>query len=647
MARKAVPVILVFIALPVLVSLSAGAQSSPTVEDVRAFLERAEARLNELAVRSARASWVQSTYITVDTQQIAAEASEALIAATTELANEAAGFRDVRLPPDLTRKLMLLRLSLTLPAPADPDERAELTRIASALEADYGRGRYCRGQVVGQGFSPADRGQVVGQGFSPADGGQVVGQGFSPADEGRREAPDKGACLTLREIEELFAESRDPKELLDLWVGWRTIAPPMRQPFERLVALTNEGARELGFPDTGAMWRSNWDMPPDEFSREVERLWEQVRPFYQSLHAYVRRRLSEHYGPALVPREGPIPAHLLGNVWAQQWANIYPLVEPRGAAGTVDLTARLRAKNIDARGMVRMGERFFTSLGLRTLPQTFWERSLFVQPEDRDVVCHASAWTLDNREDVRLKMCIQVRDEDFRVVHHELGHTYYQLAYNEQPYLFQNSANAAFHEAIGDTVALSITPEYLARIGLIEKVPPASGDIGLLLHQALDKVAFLPFGVLIDQWRWRVFSGDIGSADYNKTWWQLRTRYQGVAPPVERTEQQFDPGAKYHVPASYPYTSYFLAHVLQFQFHRSLCEAAGQKGPLHRCSIYDSREAGARLRQTLEMGASRPWPEAMEALTGHRQMDAGALLDYFAPLRTWLDEQNKGERVEW
>jgi peptidyl-dipeptidase A len=600
------------LAAALVVSGAAGAQGTPTVDEVRAFVERAEARLSDLSMRAARANWVQATYITDDTQQIAAEANERVIAATTELANEAARFRDVQLPPDLARKLMLLRLLLTLPAPSDPAERAELTRIASSLEADYGRGRYCRGE-------------------------RAQGAGAGAEEE----------CLTLRDIERLMAESRDPKELLDVWVGWRTVSPPMRERFERLVALTNKGARELGFRDTGAMWRSNWDMPPDEFSAEVERLWEQVRPFYKSLHAYVRRRLSEHYGPDVVARTGPMPAHLLGNVWAQQWANVYPLVAPAKATGTIDLTARLRAKHVDAREMVRMGERFFTSLGFRTLPETFWDRSLFVQPADRDVVCHASAWSIDSQEDVRLKMCIQVRDEEFRVVHHELGHTYYQLAYNQQPFLFQNSANAAFHEAIGDTIALSVTPEYLARIGLIDAVPPATDDIGLLLQQALDKVAFLPFGVLIDQWRWRVFSGEVTPATYNAAWWEMRTRYQGVAPPVERTEQQFDPGAKYHVPASYPYTSYFLAHVLQFQFHRALCDAAGQKGPLHRCSIYGSQEAGARLHKTLEMGASRPWPDAMETLTGTRRMDAQALLDYFAPLKVWLDEQNKGEKRGW
>jgi peptidyl-dipeptidase A len=577
----------------------------PTVDEARAFIARAEETLNTLGVRASRADWVQSTYITIDTQAIAAEAREAQIRAATQFAKEAGRFRDVQ-APDLGRKLMLLRLQLTMPAPADPAELAELTRIATSLEADYGKGTYCR----------------------PGKGG-------------------KPECLDITAIERIMAESRDPKELADLWTGWRRIAPPMRARYTRFVDLTNKGARELGFENTGALWRSNYDMPPDAFSADVERLWQQVRPFYVSLHAYVRRRLAERYGAAVVPASGPIPAHLLGNPWAQEWGNIYELVAPPGETGGYNLTERLRAQKMDARAIVRTGEGFFTSLGFAPLPAMFWERSLFSKPADRDVVCHASAWSIDNREDVRLKMCVQVNQDDFNTVHHELGHTYYQLAYRDQPFLFMNSANDAFHEAIGDTVGLSITPAYLQQIGLIDAAAPATDDTGLLLRQALDKIAFLPFGLLIDQWRWRVFSGDIQPEDYNASWWDLRRRYQGVAAPVARSEEHFDPGAKYHVPANYPYTRYFVARILQFQFHRALCNAAGQRGPLHRCSIYGSSAAGERLQRTLAMGASRPWPDALEALTGARQMDASAIVDYFAPLKTWLDEQNRGHPVGW
>ena len=421
----------------------------------------------------------------------------------------------------------------------------------------------------------------------------------------------------------------------------------MRDRYARFAELSNKGARELGFADAGAMWRSGYDMPPDEFAKEVERIWQQVQPLYISLHAYVRTKLGEKYGSGVVPADGMIPAHLLGNMWAQEWGNIYDLVAPPAATPQFDLTKLLRAKNTDARGMARYGEGFFTSLGFDSLPKTFWERSLFTKPADREVVCHASAWNIDNLDDVRIKMCIEVTAEDFVTVHHEEGHNFYQRAYRNQPFLFKNGANDGFHEAIGDAIALSITPEYLQKVGLLDRVPGTEADTALLLRQAMDKVAFLPFGLLIDQWRWKVFSGEVKPADYNTAWWALRNKYQGVSAPLPRGATDFDPGAKFHVPANTPYTRYFLARVLQFQFHRALCREAGFTGPLHRCSIYGSKAAGAKLAKMLEAGQSRPWPEILYEMTGERQMDGTAMLEYFAPLKAWLDVQNRGRPVGW
>ena len=445
-----------------------------------------------------------------------------------------------------------------------------------------------------------------------------------------------------------MAESRNYDELLDVWRGWHTISPPMRPKYTRLVELANQGARELNFADLGAMWRSAYDMPPDAFAAELDRLWGQVRPLYEALHTHVRAQLVKTYGADKVSADGPIPAHLLGNIWAQEWGNIYPLVAPPGSGGPgYDLTALLAAKKVDEKEMVRYGERFFTSLGFDPLPKTFWERSLFVQPKDRDVVCHASAWDIDD-DDYRIKMCIDVNAEDFVTVHHELGHNFYQRAYRrKQPLLFRNSANDGFHEAIGDAIALSVTPQYLVKVGLLDKAPGPEGDTQYLLRNALDKIAFLPFGLLIDQWRWKVFSGEVTPADYNKAWWELRRKYQGVAPVEPRGEEWFDPGAKYHVPANVPYTRYFLARVLQFQFHRALCREAGFTGPLHQCSIYGNKAAGAKLNAMLEMGQSRPWPEALEAMTGEKQIDATAILDYFEPLMVWLEKENKGRKPGW
>jgi peptidyl-dipeptidase A len=557
-----------------------------------------EKRLMELSIKSGRADWVRSTYITDDTEKISADANTDLIAATTEFAEEAKKFDGVDLPADLQRKLKLLKLSLTLPAPKNEAERKELTEIAARMEGDYGKGKYCP--------------------------------------EG-----DKGKCLSLPDLEEIMTNSRDPEELKKAWVGWHQIAVPIRKDYVRFVELSNKGAQEMGFKDTGAMWREKYDMPPDAFAAEMERLWQQVKPLYDSLYTYTRRKLSEKYGSNVVALDKPIPAHLLGNMWAQTWGNVYPILAPANADRGYDLTKILKARNTDAKQMVRYGEGFFTSLGFEQLPATFWDRSLFVKPADHEVVCHASAWDIDYEKDVRLKMCVNINEEDFSVVHHELGHNYYQMAYDNQPFLFRDSANDAFHEAIGDTIALSVTPPYLKQLGLIDTVPEPSSDIGFLLNRALDKVAFLPFGYLVDQWRWKVFSGEVRPEDYNKAWWELREKYQGVAPPVPRSEQDFDPGAKYHVPANTPYARYFLAAILQFQFHRALCREAGFNGPLYQCSIYGNKKAGEKLRTMLAMGLSKPWPEALKAMTGEDKMDATAIIDYFAPLKTWLDEQNK------
>lgn len=577
-----------------------------TVAEAEAFMKKAEAQLADFGVKQARADWVQQNFITDDTESMAAQAQEKLTAVTTQLALDARRFDHLKMPPDLARKFKLLKLSLVAPAPNNDKERAELTQIATSLQSDYGKGKYCKPQPDG-----------------------------------------KQKCLSINDLSRILASSTNPDELLDAWVGWHKISAPMRKRYGRFVELSNKGARELGFKDTGAMWRSNYDMAPEEFSAELDRLWQQVRPLYLSLHAYVRKELIKKYGKVADRPDGLIPAHLLGNIWAQEWNNIYPLVASANSAQEYDLTELLKAHKVDELGMVHYAEGFFTSLGFAPLPQTFWERSLFVKPQDRDVVCHASAWDVDSQDDLRLKACLEVKSEDFVTVHHELGHNFYQRAYKQQSNLFEDSANDGFHEAVGDTIALSVTPEYLKEVGLLQNVPPDSADTGYLLQMALEKIAFLPFGLVIDQWRWKVFSGEISPENYNKAWWELRAKYQGIAPPTERSEADFDPGAKYHVASNTPYMRYFLARILQFQFHRALCQAAGFQGPLHRCSIYKNKAAGERLNKMLSMGKSHPWPEALEAISGQSNMDATAILDYFAPLKKWLDQQIQGEKLGW
>ncbi len=587
-----------------------GAAAEPTVAEAEKFMTEAESRLLKLYIARDRAQWVAATYITEDTELLAAQANELVIGAAMELAQKATRFAGLKLPADLARKMGLLKSSQVLPAPADAAKREELTRLAAELEGMYGRGKYCP-----DGKSGDD-------------------------------------CLDLGELSDILTSSRDPRELEMAWSGWHTISRPMRPKYQRFVELGNEGAKELGYANLGELWRSKYDMAPEAFTAELDRLWSQVKPLYDSLHCYVRARLQAQYGKEVVPSGGPIPAHLLGNMWGQQWGDIYDLVKPQNVALTgYDLTEQLVAKKVDERGMVRYGEGFFSSLGFEKLPETFWQRSMFTKPRDRDVVCHASAWDVDQKDDLRIKMCIQINEEDFSTIHHELGHNYYQRAYNDKSTLFLDSANDGFHEALGDTVALSVTPAYLKQLGLIDTEPPAEADIALLLQTALDKVAFLPFGLTIDKWRWEVFSGQIAPERYNQAWWDLKLKYQGIAPPAARSEADFDPGAKFHVPGNTPYMRYFLADVLQFQFHRALCKTAGysaeKSGPLHRCSIYGSAAAGEKLAATMAMGASKPWPEALATLTGQSSMDATAILDYFAPLQTWLTAQNQGQVCGW
>ncbi len=570
-----------------------------TAQDAEKFLIQTEKELVKLNLEGSRAAWINANFITEDTSSLAAEADQKSTEAGVRFAMQAAKFDKVNVSDDQRRKLNILKQSLVMPAPQNSEKSAELAQIGAELNSIYGKGKY---------------------------------------------TTEAGKTLSLGEMTATMATSRNYDELLEMWQGWRTISPDMKPLYIRQAELANEGAQGLGYADLGTMWRSNYDMPADEFAKELDRLWGQVKPLYDDLHCYVRSELGKTYGEDKVPQDQPIPAHLLGNMWAQSWGNIYDLVAPEDADPGYNLTEQLAKNDYDEIKMVKGAESFFTSLGFDALPETFWQRSLFTKPEDRDVACHASAWDLDSKDDIRIKMCIQKTGEDFSVIHHELGHNFYQRAYKNQPVYYQNSANDGFHEAIGDTIALSVTPKYLKEIGLIDTIPDESKDIGLLMKMALDKIAFIPFGLMVDQWRWKVYSGEITAENYNSAWWELREKYQGVTAPVERSVDAFDPGAKYHVPAGVPYSRYFLAHIQQFEFHRALCEISGNTDPIHRCSIYNNKDAGDALNTVLEMGSSQPWQEAYKVLTGSGQMDATAIIDYFEPLHTWLKDKNQGKQ---
>jgi peptidyl-dipeptidase A len=611
------------------------ADSKPaTAAEAQEFVNRADTELLKLQTDASHAEWTAETDITDDTEATTALLNEQVTGRTLALTAESHRFDHLTLPEDVRRQIMLLQVNAPA-APKDTKLLAEQSQLAAQLTGMYGKGKFC------------------------------------PS------GPQATDCMGIDAISDKMAKSRDPEELTRLWVGWHAVGAPMREKYARFIELQNTGARELGYHDTGELWRAGYDMTPAEFSSAMERAWTQLEPLYRELHTYVRARLIAKYGRAADRADGLIPAQLLGNMWAQEWGNIYDIVAPTDPKLSqfkpLDLEAALKrqiaekdaaaapafAANIDlssdaghaarlaaARDMVHYGENFFTSLGFPALPKTFWERSQFVHPRDREVVCHASAWDLDAVDDLRVKMCIEVNADYFTTVHHELGHNFYQRAYNKQPFLLRNGANDGFHEAIGDSIALSITPAYLKTLGLATTEPPAEADIPLQLRTALDKVAFLPFALALDKWRWQVFSGEIKPQDYNKAWWALRAKYQGVAPPVERTEADFDAGAKNHVPTNVPYARYFLARVYQFEFYKAMCDASGYKGPLNRCSFYGSKAAGDKLSHMLEAGQLQPWQKTLKEMTGSDHLDAQPMLDYFAPLYAWLKEQNKANAAK-
>jgi len=581
--------------------------TGPTADEAKAFADGAEARLLELWKGSEGAHWTLATDITDEHAAAAAKADEAVMAAMSEIIPAAATFDGVEgLDADTARKLDLLKRSTTLPAPADAALRAELASIMTKLSGMYGKGKHCT----------------------------------DPADE--------STCRDLGALEAVLSESTDPAVQLEAWEAWRTVSPAMRDDYARFVELGNKGAEEIGYRDLGDLWRSGYDMPSNEVRTEVDRLWGQMKPLYEQLHCYVRAELNEQYGDEVVNPTGPIPAHLLGNMWAQDWSYLYPQLEPYKGHASLDVDKALEEQDWDHLKMVKTSEGFFTSIGLDPMPDTFWERSMFLKPDDREVECHASAWDVEWNDDQRIKMCIRQNYEDLSTIHHELGHNYYNHYYVDQPPLYRNGAHDGFHEAIGDAIVLSMTPGYLEQIGLASDVK--SDDKAVIneqMQRALGNVAFLPFGMLVDRWRWDVFDGTIPTAEYNAGWWRLRTELQGIGAPSERGEEHFDPGAKYHIPGNTPYLRYFFAQVLQFQLHQAMCEASGHEGPLHTCSVYGSEAAGEPMRKLLSMGSSKPWPDALEAATGSRQMDATALVSYFGPLQGWLEEQNEGRTCGW
>ena len=598
--------------LSIVVISSCSSQQTPALNesDVETFLERVELEDKTLGPVASSAYWLQANFITYDSQKVVADYGKRFQLLALERARLASTFDDVEVSEENRRKLNLIKNSFVMPSPLDDTLAGEIANIMAELDAMYGAGQHCFGE---------------------------------------------GDCYDLEAFEGVIDNSRDPDELLKAWEGWRNIGTPMKDKYLRMVEIGNLGAKDLGYEGLTDLWFSQYDMPAEEFLAETDRVWDELKPLYDALHCHVRSELSEHYGEEVVSKEGVLPAHVLGNMWGQSWANVYDLVytpdNPNASSG-IDLTKILEEKNIDEIEMTKIAENFFISLGFQPLPDTFWERSLFVKPQDRSVVCHASAWNLDaDANDLRIKMCIERNAEDFSTIHHELGHIFYYQAYNStQPSVFQSGANDGFHEAVGDLLSLSITPEYYNKIGLIseaEAKDATSDPISLLMQQALQGVVSVPWTLMLDKWRAGVFSGETSESQLNDSWWELREYYQGIGVPRERGADAFDPGAKYHIPGNTPYTRYYLAQILQYQFHESLCNQMGFEGPLHECSIYDNELAGKKLRAMLSLGQSQEWQVALEALTGTRSLSGKSMLNYYKPLKDWLDVQNTDRTCGW
>ena len=591
----------------IVTSCAQSSEQSDQNEDLDKFLALVEEENKKDGPVIYSASWISSNFITYDSQKVIADYGTRYTLKSLERSRQASAFDDLKTTSENRRMLNILKSSFVMPPPLDEDLAAELSEISTGLEAMYGAGEHCF---------------------------------------------EDGSCYDLEAFESIIDTSRNPEELLKAWKGWHEIGKPMKPMYMRMVEIGNKGSKDLGYDGLSDLWFSKYDMPAEDFLNETDRVWEEVKPLYDALHCHVRAKLNEHYGDDVVPDEGPLPVHLLGNMWGQSWSNIYDLVyTEQSKSNSIDVTKIINDKEINEIEMVEYAEDFFISIGFEPLPSTFWERSLFIKPRDRSVVCHASAWNLDPaNNDLRIKMCIQRNEEDFITIHHELGHIFYYQAYNHLPTLFQGGANDGFHEAFGDLLTLSITPDYLNQIGFIseEEANIAKEDpIGLLMKQALEGVVVVPWALMLDKWRSGVFNGEIKEEELNSSWWKLRKQYQGISTNEERSEEYFDPGAKYHIPGNTPYTRYYLARIMQYQFHEALCNEAKFDGPLHECSIYGNKDAGEKIISTMAMGQSAPWQDAFENLTGSRQLSGNSILNYYAPLKDWLDEQNKERTCGW
>jgi len=594
----------------------AGVHSRDTESQAADFIAKAELELQVITISSTFDEWDYATNINEETKKKKTKSSEEYSKLSKKLGKEAQSFDLNQIQDyDVKRKLNMLKNIGTAALPED--KLSEFLDLTTSMAEMYSTAKV-------------------------------------PSRDNRRHQ------LSLEpEVSEVMARSRDPEELRYYWEQWRrATGERMGDQYRQYIDLYNEAATLNGFSDASQMKVDPYESAT--FQQEMEATWQGLKPLYEQLHAYVRHKLHRYYGDRVMEATGAMPAHILGNMWAQQWNNIADLVKPYPDKPSIDVTEAMVKQGWTPKVMFEKADDFFQSLGLRRVPAEFWSGSMIERPEDgREVICHASAWDFYNAKDFRIKQCTRVTQEDFITVNHEMGHIQYQMQYSNLSHLYRDGANPGFHEGVADILSLAVdTGTYYQKLGLLSPdldISDEETNINILFDMALKRVAFLPFAYLVDKYRWDLYSGRVAREDMNCHWWKLRSEIQGLRPPSQRSSAQFDAGSKFHVAADIGYVRYFTAFIYEFQFYRELCLASGKyvpgdpSKPLHQCNFYGSKAAGAKLREMLRMGASRPWKEVMEVMTGEPRMDTAAIREYFRPLEAWLEAENTrhGVRVGW
>jgi peptidyl-dipeptidase A len=446
-----------------------------------------------------------------------------------------------------------------------------------------------------------------------------------------------GKPLTPNDIDDGLKNEKDLAKRRKIWEASKEVGKALRPGLVELRDLRNKSVQPLGYHDFFSYMASEYGMTTAELAATIDQINRDLRPLFRELHTWTRYELARRYGQ---PVPDLIPADWLPNRWGQDWSM---LVDVPG----FDLDAQIKTK--PAAWCVEQAERFYVSLGFQKLPQSFWEKSsLYPVAADAGFKknTHASAWHIDLDHDVRSLMSIEPDTEWYETTHHELGHIYYYLSYSrpEVPLLLRDGANRAYHEAIGSMMGLAAQqPRFVHAIGF-ESSGPKPDPTQLLLKEALNYAVFIPWSAgTMFMFEKELYYDDLAPEQWNKRWWELTAKYQGIAPPTPRGEEFCDAATKTHInddPAAY--YDYALSFVLLFQIHDHIAREILHEDP-HDTSYFGRKEVGAFLKSILEPGASVDWKALLVEKTGS-PLSAKPMLRYFEPLMGWLKEQNQGRK---